>query len=137
VTDEELIAGYVAYVESVDDDSDFWAWEAVTDLTQTDPERAWRVLLESLRRCGASQVHIIGCGPLEDLMIQWPRLLATRAADEIARNESFKTAFNMIRFSLDYASHADAEHFNSILRQQGVDESLIPQWGPAVDESES
>jgi hypothetical protein len=153
LTDDELIAGYVAHVDckrllpkpesprqlaayvattkkSVEDDPHFWAWEAVHDAVDCDPERAWTVLLESLARSAPGREHIIGAGPLEELLIKWPRLLAKRTAIELARNERFESAFRVIRFSLDYATPADAEYFNSVLRQRGFNASLIPEWGP-------
>jgi hypothetical protein len=160
LTDDELIAGYIAHVDgrgvfhppespqelgayiaaiqkSVDDDQHFWAWEAVHDLIESDPERAWRVLLESLARCAPNREYIIGAGPLEELLIKWPRLLASRTAVELARNERFSTAFSMIRFSLEYTSPPEAEYFNSILRHEAISESLIPEWRPAFDADEA
>jgi len=88
MTDEELVNGYVSHVDRIPafppeksreeveaaiaaidaaslEDEFFWAWEEVTDLIGSDPERAWRILLAALARCTPHHEYIIGAGPLE------------------------------------------------------------------------
>ena len=80
MTDDEIIDGYTKHVEPGADEH-FWAWEAITELIDTDPERAWCVLLLALPRCQGRE-YIVGSGPLEELLIKAPRSLAERVAGD-------------------------------------------------------
>jgi hypothetical protein len=151
MTDDEIISGYVESVNrilvfpppsspaelevavsaiksAVDEDETDWAWEAVNELIDTDPERAWRVLLEALKRSAPLHEHIIGAGPLEELLVKHPRFLAERVAGELVVNSRFKTAFKVIYFSTEYTTIEDASYFNETLLSYGVPSEHIPDW---------
>jgi hypothetical protein len=149
--DEEIVAGYVKHVNHVpmlpppsspeeleqsladmraatDDDPYFWAWEVVTDLVETDPERAWRILLQALALCSEEHEYIIGAGPLEDLLVREPRRFAKRVAERLHSDGRFQAAFAVIIFSTEYCTAQDAEFFNGTLREAGVTAEAIPEW---------
>jgi len=151
MTDEEIINGYLMYVErdrvprvslrtdaqpdlvsrvgaTSAEDEFFWAWEAVDDLIGKDPERAWRILLESLRRCSPISEPAIGAGPLEELIVREALRFADRVADELLTNSRFRSAYNSVYFSTEYLTPAEAELFNARLRARGVDPEFIPDW---------
>ena len=129
--DDEIVAGYVRHVdrdESSKNDDTFWAWEAVTGLIQTDPERAWRLLLSALGRCAPEHEHFIGAGPLEELLVHHPRLFAERVAKEVHKNERFREAFEVINFSTEFTSLDDANYFTETLRNARIPNDLLPVW---------
>jgi hypothetical protein len=151
MTDDEIIDGYVKHVNRIpyfpppaspadleaalaamrgaaEDDEYFWAWKAVDELVDSDPERAWRILLVALSRCSPNHEHFIGAGPLEELLIKQPRRFAERVAKELLANTRFQAAFTVIRFSTEYASDEDARYFNETLRSRDVNAEWIPVW---------
>jgi len=156
--DDEIVSGYVRHVDrvpvfppsasreelpsvltvdqSAENDDCFWAWEAVTELIGSDPERAWRLLLSALARCAPGHEHIIGAGPLEELLGLHPRRFAARAADEVVHNSRFRDAFQVIRFSTEFTTVEDANFFTDTFRSSGVPSELLPEWRVAEsDES--
>ena len=149
--DDEIVSGYVAHVnllpvfpsptshealaaalaaldQSAKNNDYFWAWEAMTELIESDPERAWRLLLSALARCAPEHEYIIGAGPLEELLIQYPRRFADHAAVEVLQNRRFREAFQVIRFSTEFTTADDANFFNDTFRRRGVPPELFPEW---------
>ncbi len=139
MTDDEIIGAYLEHVENAEvsntsDRASFSAWEVVTELIDTDPERAWMILLESLRRCSSGHETAIGAGPLEELIVKEPLRFAERVAEQLISSGRFRSAFEAVYFSTEYVSPADADHFNSVLRARGVHEEFIPDWRIASPE---
>ena len=124
----ELEALLTAMEVASEKDDCFWAWEAVRDLVDEDPERAWRILMVALARCSPNHEHFIGAGPLEELLIKQPRRFAERVAEKLLANARFQAAFTMINFSTEYASREDAHYFKEILRSRDVSAEWIPVW---------
>ena len=48
-------------------DADFWAWEEAHTYLQTDPEKAWQVLLALLFQAEWTELDYVAAGILEDL----------------------------------------------------------------------
>lgn len=140
MTNDEIINGYLMHVDLAADrripsEEDYlWAWEAVTQLVDTDPERAWLVLLEAIRRCAQNNEYMIGAGPLEELLVKHPRLFASRVAENLSSNPRFRSAFEIANFSTEYATVEDANYFNATLVAAGVPASLVPEWRIAEPE---
>jgi hypothetical protein len=140
MTNDEIIKGYVMHVDLAADrrqsseEDYFWAWEAVTELVASDPERAWIVLLAAIRLCAQNNESMIGAGPLEELLVMHPRLFASRVAEQLSSSSRFRAAFEMVRFSTEYASVEDANYFNATLLAAGVPASLVREWRIAEPE---
>jgi hypothetical protein len=75
MTDAELIAGYLAHAMTTTRDGTdaehFEAHEELDQLVSDDPERAWPVIREIVRRISPEDEDIlayVAAGPLEDLL---------------------------------------------------------------------
>src|SRR5439155_22829425 len=68
--DEELIAGYLKFLElrETRHDDYFWAWERLQDLINDDPKRAWHVIRALIDQADPSHLPLLGAGPLEELL---------------------------------------------------------------------
>jgi|GEM_PF-3645691 len=158
MTDDEIVDGYVKHVDhvpsfppptSADDvaaavtaikastqtDDYFWAWAAVHDLIETDPDRAWRVILAALKQCAPKLEYIIGAGPIEDLLVKYPREFATRVVSELRENERFRAAFGVVRFSTEFTHIDDANYFTETLAS-AVGSEFAPHWRIAEPEDD-
>ncbi len=95
-TDEELVAGYLASIVE-GDGVNFWAYEEVTELIGTDPERAWRLTIQMLRQSeNELAVATVAAGPLEDLLA-WSGPEFINQAESLAVSEPrFRQALAMI-----------------------------------------
>jgi hypothetical protein len=69
-SDSELVKGYFAsYSDGGGEGPNFWAWEEMTEMIRSDPERAWRLTLEMLRTSSDPLYQAyVAAGPLEDLL---------------------------------------------------------------------
>jgi hypothetical protein len=84
---DALVAAWIAHHRSQRDE--FWAFELLTNLTSRDPEAAWHIILEILRRDQSDRVcENLAAGPLEDLLVKHgPEFIAkveARAAEDVA-----------------------------------------------------
>ena len=68
-SDEELIAGYFATFADGGGGPNFWAFEELTDMVRSDPDRLWRLTVAMLRD-GSDPLYqaYVAAGPLEDLL---------------------------------------------------------------------
>jgi len=133
MTNDEIINGYLEHLmhpREADSSSSgsFRAWEAVTDLIDSDPERAWVILMESFERCPSGYEVMISAGPLEELIMKHSLRFVERLAERLLESARFRSAFESVYFSTENVSQADAERFNAVLREKGVDAKLIPDW---------
>jgi hypothetical protein len=127
MTDDEIVSGYVKHLDREQGDH-FWAWEAITDLIDRDPEHAWRLVVAALSRCKPGHEQFVGAGPLKELLIKHPRQFAERVARQLHDDARFAAAFRVIRLSLEYATSEDADYFTRTLEILGVAPELQPRW---------
>jgi hypothetical protein len=68
-SDEELVAGYFASFADGGGGPSFWAFEELTDMIRSDPERLWRLTITILRDASDPLYQAyVAAGPLEDLL---------------------------------------------------------------------
>jgi hypothetical protein len=89
--DEDLIAAYLRHaattVRDGTDAEDFEAWETLRDAVWDDPERAWPIICEIIRRISADDIFAyVAAGPLEDLLARHPHAFIDRV-ESLARSE--------------------------------------------------
>ena len=97
-TDEELVASYLTSIaEGGGDTPHFWAWEEVTELIGTNPERAWQLMVQMVSRSDNDLVLAgVAAGPLEDLLA-WSGPLFIEQTETLAKSEpKFRQALTMI-----------------------------------------
>jgi hypothetical protein len=97
-TDEELVAGYLASIADGGGDSPhFWASGEVTELVGTDPERAWRLMVQMVRKSdNDTALACVAAGPLEDLLA-WSGPLFIERTETLAGSEpKFREALTII-----------------------------------------
>jgi len=97
-TDEELVTGYLRSIaEGGGDTPHFWAWEEMHELISTEPERAWRLMIQMVRQ---SQDDLalagVAAGPLEDLLAWCGPQFVERAENLAASEPRFQQALMMI-----------------------------------------
>jgi hypothetical protein len=97
-SDEELVTGYLRSIaEGGGDTPHFWAWEEVTELVGTDPERAWRLTLEMVRQSRDDlALAAVAAGPLEDLLAWFGTQFVERVENLAATEPRFQQALKMI-----------------------------------------
>src|ERR1051325_2178715 len=97
-TDDDLVAGYLASIaEGGGDTPSFWAWEEVTELIGTDPERAWRLTVQLVRQSNNDLVlAAVAAGPLEDLLAWSGAQFIDRAEALVLSELKFREALTMI-----------------------------------------
>lgn len=72
---QKLVAAWIALhhaeAKSPEYNDNFWAFTALSDLCETDPDFCWE-LIEEIRRSDGSDIILanIAAGPLEDLLAQ-------------------------------------------------------------------
>ena len=97
-TDEDLVAGYLASIEEGGGNTpSFWAYEEVTELIGTDPERAWRLTVALVRQSDNDRaLAAVAAGPLEDLLA-WSGAQFIDRAETLALSElKFREALAVI-----------------------------------------
>ena len=90
---EILISTWLRYQhrnDPPDDDPDFWSFEKLDDLIWKEPEEAWLVILEILRRDTSTPImEILSAGPLEDLLVRHGDDFIERVEAEALSNKDF------------------------------------------------
>jgi hypothetical protein len=108
------------------------AWEPVDDLIRSDPESAWRVLLESLSRCHESDLSMIGTGSLESFMWRRGVTFLDRVLEGIRTNSRLRDAFASVYLGSDFPEAA-GRSINSVLIDSGLPEESTIDWWTAKD----
>ena len=96
-TREELLSAYLARAasegDSGADDERFWAVEAMWDIVEKDPDGAWSILLELIRRAdGDRALAYIAAGPLENFLVAHGERYLPQVETEAGRNAKFRRA---------------------------------------------
>jgi hypothetical protein len=99
MTDAELVAGYLANAVTTTrhgaDDEHFGAWEQLNELVRDQPERAWPVICEIIRRIAPADEDIlayVAAGPLEDLLAHHGHKFIDRVEAEANADPHFRRA---------------------------------------------
>ena len=92
-----LLDTYLAYTKAreqgLEDDARFWAVEAMWDLVEREPDRAWRLLLEMIHRAdGDYALASIAAGPLENFIVAHGSRYLDRLEAEAVANPKFRRA---------------------------------------------
>jgi hypothetical protein len=72
------------------------AWETLDDLIRTNPRRAWKVILALVRLAPDHLLPVIGAGPLETLLVRYPRPFVRISASTARRNSRFRDALQHV-----------------------------------------
>ena len=93
----QLASEYIAYAEAIGrgalDDSQQWVFDELDRLVRDDPETAWPVIREALRRSSNDQVlAFVAAGPLEDLIRLHARTFIDRIETASNADDQFRRA---------------------------------------------
>ena len=95
---EHLVIAYLQHAEAVSlrsSKGDHAVWEEVEDLVRTDPEAAWVVVQELVRRAARDEVlAYIAAGPLENLLCYHPHLFIDRVEALDGQDAHFRRALS-------------------------------------------
>ena len=93
---DTLIATYVRHAIEKRD-ADVWAWETVGALARDEnPEVAWDLVVELLRRTPDEHLSYVAAGPLEDMVRRHAPALIEWIEGEAQRDERFQWALGCI-----------------------------------------
>lgn len=106
--DERIVTAWFAYEQN------FWAFDAMHTLIGEEPETAWTVLLEMLRRADDDRIGYLAAGPLEDLLS--PRLF-DRIAEEARSNEKLRQALTGVYV---FDGEAVREQYVALMTELGL-----------------
>ena len=71
-------------------DPDFWAFSDLDQMVDEEPEEAWPIILEILRRNQSSEIlEVLSAGPVEDLLAQHGEVFIERVEHEARIDENF------------------------------------------------
>ena len=95
--EEKLIRHWIRYHEfeeySPERKEYFWAEIKINDYIETDPELAWKLLLNILSRdINQRAIGLLAAGPLEDLLSDYGPQLIDRVEKEARINPKFRIA---------------------------------------------
>ena len=100
-----------------EDDPDYWAVQALIDMQLDDPGHAWTVAVQLARQSETDwQIVMVGCGVLEDLLIEDPDRYFPRLEQEIRTTRKLLTAASCVWIDEPSRSRMDA---------------LLATWGQA------
>jgi hypothetical protein len=101
MTDAELISGYLAHAATrTRDGTDaehFEASDELDDLVTDEPERAWPLICEIIRRIAPADEDIlayVAAGPLENLLAQHPHTVIERVEILASNDAHFRRALS-------------------------------------------
>jgi len=95
---EKLIESWIRYHQkavnsdgkALHDDNDFWAFNALVDLCNIDPELAWDIIRHLTHRVDSSELRAnIGAGPLEYLLAKHGEEFVGRIVEAIHNDAKF------------------------------------------------
>ena len=93
---DTLITAYLRHIAENTDD-DFWAWEAVGEMSRApNAEDAWDLVVALVRRAPEDQLGRVGAGPLEDMVDTHGSALVEWIEGESRRDPRFKEALSRI-----------------------------------------
>jgi hypothetical protein len=112
MNDTQLLDEYMSYAESVSrdapDDSKLDSAEQLNRLVRDDPERAWLLVQEALRRSRDDRVlAFVAAGPLEDLVRLHARQFIDRIEVAARSDDRFRWALSGVWLS-DLPADLDA-----------------------------
>jgi len=94
-TDRELIDGYLSNYRG--DESYFWAFETVAELTSKDPERLWRITTQMISETTDElALAYIAAGPLEELLVNRGLHFIERIEREARSNSHFRECLRSV-----------------------------------------
>lgn len=100
-----------------ENDPDYWAVQALIEMQLADPERAWTVAVQLARRSETDwQLVMVGCGVLEDLLIEDPDRYFPKLEQEFRTTPTLLTAASCVWIDEPSRSRMDA---------------LLAAWGQA------
>jgi len=92
----ELVTAYLRTFHSQNKD-DFWAWEEVRRLVETDLDSAWRITLLLLEKAKSEdEVAYIAAGPLEDLIDMHGHEALDRIEEACGNNPQLRLALSTV-----------------------------------------
>ena len=72
-------------------EENFWAFEVFDDVSRTDPELCWELILQTLHTPHAESVEeILAAGPLEDLLARFGPAFIDRVEAKAEKDPKFK-----------------------------------------------
>jgi hypothetical protein len=99
MTDAEIISGYLTHAKTTTRDGadaeDFDASEQLDSLVTNEPERAWLLICEIIRRFSAEDEDLlayVAAGPLEDLLARHPHAFIDRIERLATSDAHFRRA---------------------------------------------
>ena len=97
MNDEDLIDGYLLHSETTmrdgTDAEHFDAFEELNDVVREDPERAWPIICEIIRRIDVDDIlAYVAAGPLEDLLGHHPHAFIDRVESLAKQDAHFRRA---------------------------------------------
>jgi hypothetical protein len=90
---EAILQAWIDYAAraDADDDEHFWACELVDDLVRSDPEAAWPLILELVRRSQSDDLLAnVAAGPLEDLLVRHGEAFIERVERQAQADRRFR-----------------------------------------------
>jgi hypothetical protein len=108
----------------------FEAWEELDYEVGNDPENAWELLLEILRRCHELDLGSIGAGPLETLICHKPTEFIGRFDDRIRSDRRFRDAFTSVR--MGGMPLVMQLRLNNALIEAGIDASTLMEFDERI-----
>jgi hypothetical protein len=101
MTDAELVDGYLAHATTTTRDGTdaerFDAREELDELVSDEPERAWPIICEIVRRIAPADEDIlayVAAGPLEDLLARHPHTFIDRIEELATSDAHFRRALS-------------------------------------------
>lgn len=89
---EQWIEFWLLPENSPEQDALSWVTDREYDLVRENPDEAWFLILEILRRNNNSQIlEVLSAGPLEDLLAKHGERMITAVENEARANPSFST----------------------------------------------
>lgn len=92
---ERLVEAWIRVMlkeDSDEHDPDFWAYSELDRMVDEEPEAAWPVILEILRRNQSTAIlEVLSAGPVEDLLARHGEAFVERVEQEARTDANFAT----------------------------------------------
>ncbi len=96
-TAEAWLRYQATFDRTVEDPPDQWAYDALVDLTSTDPETTWLIILDLLAMTSDEEMlGMIGTAPLEDLVCDYGEEFIDRIEETAHENERLRYALSYV-----------------------------------------
>lgn len=104
-------------------DEDFWAWEEVHRMVETDLNEGWKITLLLLERAATDkEVGYIAAGPLEDLIDRYGHKALDLIEGECKNNSRMQLALSTVGVFFYYD---EFERWYALLRQYGFKQAPL------------